>query len=153
MFGFWWSGWQDSNLRPPAPKAGAIPGYATPRKYSVLKCKYSVFKSTAKILFLKNSEVKDNFKAKGLQEAGEVLDIMRLDKEDEYGYNRYLDSLHLKASEIFSLQTEAEFKVEERKTFEIAKNAIIEGFDNDSIKKITKLAIEKIVELRSELKK
>ena len=26
------SGWQDSNLRPPAPKAGAIPGYATPRK-------------------------------------------------------------------------------------------------------------------------
>jgi hypothetical protein len=34
------SGWQDSNLRPPAPKAGAIPGYATPRKlkpYTKLK--------------------------------------------------------------------------------------------------------------------
>jgi len=30
------SGWQDSNLRPPAPKAGAIPDYATPRK---LDCK------------------------------------------------------------------------------------------------------------------
>lgn len=29
--GFFMSGWQDSNLRPPAPKAGAIPGYATPR--------------------------------------------------------------------------------------------------------------------------
>jgi formate--tetrahydrofolate ligase len=29
--GLFWSGWQDSNLRPPAPKAGAIPGYATPR--------------------------------------------------------------------------------------------------------------------------
>ena len=28
---FFRSGWQDSNLRPPAPKAGAIPGYATPR--------------------------------------------------------------------------------------------------------------------------
>ena len=27
------SGWQDSNLRPPAPKAGAIPGYATPRNW------------------------------------------------------------------------------------------------------------------------
>ena len=26
------SGWQDSNLRPPHPKCGAIPGYATPRK-------------------------------------------------------------------------------------------------------------------------
>ena len=29
------SGWQDSNLRPPAPKAGAIPGYATPRKNGI----------------------------------------------------------------------------------------------------------------------
>ena len=26
MAGFSWSGWQDSNLRPPAPKAGAITG-------------------------------------------------------------------------------------------------------------------------------
>jgi hypothetical protein len=33
--GFWWSGWQDSNLRPPAPKAGAITGlrYTPKRKY------------------------------------------------------------------------------------------------------------------------
>ena len=52
------------------------------------------------VYFLKNSEVKDNFKAKGLKEAGEVLDIMRLPTDDQYGYNRYLDSLHLKASEI-----------------------------------------------------
>jgi hypothetical protein len=29
--GFRLSGWQDSNLRPPHPKCGAIPGYATPR--------------------------------------------------------------------------------------------------------------------------
>jgi hypothetical protein len=27
------SGWQDSNLRPSAPKADAIPGYATPRSF------------------------------------------------------------------------------------------------------------------------
>ena len=27
------SGWQDSNLRPPHPKCGAIPGYATPRNF------------------------------------------------------------------------------------------------------------------------
>lgn len=27
------SGWQDLNLRPPAPKAGAIPSYATPRNF------------------------------------------------------------------------------------------------------------------------
>ncbi len=30
------SGWQDSNLRPPHPKCGAIPGYATPRTFLLL---------------------------------------------------------------------------------------------------------------------
>ena len=39
--GFWLinklSGRPDSNWRPPAPKAGAIPGYATPRKAIVVK--------------------------------------------------------------------------------------------------------------------
>ena len=107
------------------------------------------------IYFLKNSEVEDKFKAKGLREAGEVLDIMRLPKEEQYGYNRYLDSLHLKASEIFTLQTEAEFKVREderaKNNIEIAKNGIIEGFDNSTIHKITKLSIELIEELRNGL--
>jgi predicted transposase/invertase (TIGR01784 family) len=103
------------------------------------------------VYFLKNSEVKDNFKAKGLKEANDVLDIMRLDKEDQYGYNRYLDSLHLKASEIFSLQTEAEFKVRDEISIEIAKKAIIKGFDNETIAEITGLKIEKIQELRNEM--
>jgi len=102
------------------------------------------------IYFLKNSEVKDDFKAKGLKEANEVLDIMRLEKEDQYGYNRYLDSLHLKASEVFSLQSEAEFKAKDERSIEIAKNCIKEGFDNLTIHKITKLSIEKIQELRNE---
>ena len=103
------------------------------------------------VYFLKNSEVKDDFKAKGLKEANEVLDIMRLEKEDQYGYNRYLDSLHLKASEMFSLQTEAEFIGEERKTIEIAKKAILNKAENDFISAITGLTIEKIQELRNEM--
>ena len=92
------------------------------------------------VYFLKNSEVKDEFKAKGLKEAGEVLDIMRLPKDDEYGYNRYLDSLHLKASEIFTLQTEAEFKLKE----DIAKNGILEGLSNELLAKLTNLSITRI---------
>ena len=105
------------------------------------------------IYFLKNSEVKDDFKAKGLKEAGEVLDIMRLPKDDEYGYNRYLDSLHLKASEIFTLQTEAKFQERERERMDIAKNGIIKGYDNSIIADLTKLTFEQIDELRNELKK
>jgi hypothetical protein len=101
------------------------------------------------IYFLKNSEVKDSFIAKGLKEAGEVLDIMRLPTDDQYGYNRYLDSLHLKASEIFTLQTEAEFKVKE----EIAKKLITNGLENNIIANSTGLTEEIIEELRNELKK
>jgi predicted transposase/invertase (TIGR01784 family) len=107
------------------------------------------------IYFLKNSEVKDDFKAKGLKEAGEVLDIMRLTQSDQYGYNRYLDSLHLKASEAFSLQTEEEFKVREderiKNSIAIAKNLIINGVDNAIIALSTNLSVEKIEDLRKEI--
>lgn len=102
------------------------------------------------VYFLKNSEVKDDFKAKGLKEANDVLDIMKLPADDQYGYNRYLDSLHLKASEVFSLQSEAEFKVREDEKIEIAKTGIIEGISNELISKLTGLTIEKIQELRLE---
>jgi predicted transposase/invertase (TIGR01784 family) len=97
------------------------------------------------IYFLKNSEVKDHFKAKGLKEAGQVLDIMRLPKSDEYSYNRYLDSLRLKASELFTLQTEAELKLKD----EIAISGILEGLSNELLVKLTKLSIDRIIELRA----
>ncbi|MFY8188007.1 MAG: Rpn family recombination-promoting nuclease/putative transposase [Flavobacterium sp.] len=103
------------------------------------------------VYFLKNSEVKDEFKAKGLKEAGEVLDIMRLPKADQYGYNRYLDSLHLKASEIFSLQTEAEFKVKEERSIEIAKKSILKALDNQLISELTELSLATIEDLRKKM--
>ena len=98
------------------------------------------------VYFLKNSEVKDTFKAKGLKEANEVLDIMRLEKEDQYSYSKYLDSLHLKASEVFSLQTEAEYKIRE----ENAKNGILKGYNSQTISDLTGLTIEQIEKLRLE---
>ncbi len=105
------------------------------------------------VYFLKNSEVKDEFKAKGLAEAKEVLDIMRLDKEQQYGYNRYLDYLHYKASEILSLRLEAEDKVRQNRNIEIAKNAIIKGAEDSFIVDITGLTLGQIEEIRADLSK
>ena len=102
------------------------------------------------VYFLKNSEVKDEFKAKGLAEAKEVLDIMSLDKEQQYGYNRYLDYLHYKASEILSLRLVAEDKVRQDRNVEVAKNFIVMGLDNITIAKGTDLTVEQIENLRSE---
>jgi predicted transposase/invertase (TIGR01784 family) len=105
------------------------------------------------VYFLKNSEVKDEFKAKGLAEAKEVLDIMSLDKEQQYGYNRYLDYLHYKASEILSLRLVAEDKVRQDRNVEIAKNLMIKGSDDTFITDITGLTLGQIEEIRADLSK
>ncbi|MCU0445973.1 MAG: Rpn family recombination-promoting nuclease/putative transposase [Microscillaceae bacterium] len=102
------------------------------------------------IYFLKNSEVKDEFSAKGLAEAKEVLDIMRLDKEQQYGYNRYLDYLHLKASEALSLRVEAEEKIRKDKALEIAKKLLQSPLSAEDIANYTGLTIVQIEQLRNE---
>ena len=69
---------------------------------------------------------------------------MRLSKENQYSYNRYMDSLSVKASEIFSLQNEAEFKIKE----DIAIKLINKKMDNQFISDATGLSYERIEELR-----
>ena len=103
------------------------------------------------IYFLKNSEVKDEFKAKGLKEAGEVLDYMRLPQDDQFSYNRYLDYLHYKASEILSLKSEAEYRVRQNRNLEIAANAMKKGLADQVIADITGLTPEQIEEIRNNL--
>ena len=113
------------------------------------------------IYFLKNSEVKDEFKAKGLQQAGEVLDIMRLNEDDQYSYNRYMEYLSYKASEILTLKSEAEDKIREderkitskKKQIEFAKKLILKGFDNPTIADLTDLTTEEIEEVRDSMAK
>lgn len=102
------------------------------------------------VYFLKNSEVKDYFKAKGLAEAKEVLDVMRLDKEQQYRYNRYLDYLHVKASEALSLKFEAEEKVRQARNVEIAKKLIKRQLTNEEIAEDTGLTITQIEQLRDD---
>ncbi|MCS6796644.1 MAG: Rpn family recombination-promoting nuclease/putative transposase [Raineya sp.] len=96
------------------------------------------------IYFLKNSEVRDDFRAKGLKEAREALDIMRLDKENQYHYNRYLDYLHWKASEALNVELEAQEKLK----IEIVKNLIQLGSDDEFIAKATNLPLSQVQEIR-----
>ncbi len=105
------------------------------------------------VYFLKNSEVKDEFNAKGLKEAGDVLDIMRLAPDDQYSYNRYLDYLHYKASELLSLRLEAEARVREEEKIAFARNAVLEGLGDEMIAKLTKLGLNRIKEIRAALGK
>jgi predicted transposase/invertase (TIGR01784 family) len=50
------------------------------------------------IFFLKNEEIKEDFSAKGLIEAKEKLDLMKLPAEQRKAYEIYQDDLHYQAS-------------------------------------------------------
>ena len=54
------------------------------------------------IYFLKNEEIKDEFKAKGIQKAKESFSILRMSAEELIAYNRYQDGLRYEASLIES---------------------------------------------------
>ena len=54
------------------------------------------------IFFLKNEEIKDSFTARGLKEAKQRLDIMKLSAVERRAYERYADELHYQASMVES---------------------------------------------------
>ncbi len=57
------------------------------------------------IFFLKNEEIKDNFSAKGLSEAKQKLDILKLSKAEREIYEAYQFELHYQASMFLSTYT------------------------------------------------
>ena len=58
------------------------------------------------IYFLKNEEIEDKFKAKGLHEAKESLDVMKLDEKARAVYKRREDNQRYKESVLFTAEYE-----------------------------------------------
>jgi len=94
--------------------------------------------------FLKNSEVKDGFKAKGLDKAKEKLQYESLTEEEKKMYDRFQENRRIENSVTYTA------KQEEKRN--IAKAAILEGFDDAIISKLTGLTLEQIEQLRTEKK-
>lgn len=57
------------------------------------------------IYFLKNEEIKDSFNARGLKEAKQELDILKLPETERQAYEQYQDDLHYQASMFESTYT------------------------------------------------
>jgi predicted transposase/invertase (TIGR01784 family) len=97
------------------------------------------------IYFLKNEDVKDDFKAKGLAKAKEVLDYLKYPEEERLEYERYKESLHYQASMYETnytaaiMQGKKEGKIEGKieRDLEIAKAMLAKGFDVKTIIEIT----------------
>lgn len=118
-------------------------------KYFILKV--NNFNDIAKdtfdewVYFLKNSEVKDTFVAKGLDKAKEKLRYENLSDEDKKMYDRFQENRRIEMSVEYTSKLEAK----QEKAVEIAKNAIKKGSDNEFIADITGLSVEQIEQLRS----
>jgi predicted transposase/invertase (TIGR01784 family) len=103
------------------------------------------------IYFFKNEEIKDDFKAKGIQEAKKELDIMKMPEEERQDYEEYLESLRYQASMYESSYKVGEMKGrkegEKDKAIEIAKKALAKGNSIEFISEITGLSKEEIEKL------
>ena len=106
------------------------------------------------IYFLKNEEVKESFKAKGLTKAKEVLDYLKCSDEEKREYEYYKESLHYQASMYEStfvvgkMEGKLEGKIEGKmeRDLEIAKAMLQKDFDIKTIIEITGLTEEMILQ-------
>ena len=100
------------------------------------------------IYFLKNEEIKENFKAKGLIKAKQELDILKLPEQERLAYEKYQDDLHYQASMIESSYTIGMLK-EKR---EISVNLLKAGLlDVQTIAAMTGLTLEEVEVLQREI--
>jgi predicted transposase/invertase (TIGR01784 family) len=99
------------------------------------------------IYFFKNAEIKADFSAKGLKEASERLDEMKLNEKDAKEYKRYLKGLRDIASEQHTKMADAQDlikKGEENKEIEIVTRLNSKGLSPEEISDLTGLAIKRI---------
>ena len=76
------------------------------------------------IYYLKNDEIKDNFKAKGIAKAKELLVADKLSDEEYRQYDRYLENLRYKASMLLSMKFDAEWELRADIAREMKKNGV-----------------------------
>ena len=115
------------------------------------------------IYFLKNSEIKDEFTAQGLEQAREVLAEVKMTPEERKAYMAYQKRLRDIASENFTRQIDLKIALDEKydqglekgieqgkseRNVEIAKKSIEKGLDDQTISTITGLTVEAIKQLR-----
>jgi len=109
------------------------------------------------IYFFKNSEIKDEFRAKGLVEAREKLKTISMTPKQLTEYQRYLEILSSNASIAETIAWEIEWEKQKaenalkQQKIEIAKEGILQGLTNELINILTKLPIDEIEKLRNEL--
>lgn len=102
------------------------------------------------IYFLKNAEIKPSFSAKGLKEANEKLDTMKLPEKERVAYDKYLLHMMSIASRNHTIEIEAKEiikKAHEEKEIEFILEMEKEGLSVSTIAKIAKRTEQEIQQI------
>ena len=102
------------------------------------------------IYFLKNAEIKPTFSAKGLKEASEKLDTMKLPEKERVAYDKYLLHLMSIASRNHTIEIEAKEiikKAKEEERIEVILEMHKDGVPAKTIAKYLKTSEEQIVQI------
>lgn len=109
------------------------------------------------IYFLKNSQIKSDFNAKGIQSAAKKLDVLRLNEQERRGYESYQKDLHQEASmtrqheiiekEKSEARKEARKQGREEGIIEVAKKLLTLNIPIEQISLSTGLSIEELKQL------
>lgn len=94
------------------------------------------------IYFLKNSEIKDEFKAKGIHKASEELDILKLSKEERREYERYIDDKRVAESSIKTSWLEGHDKGVEKGKIQVALRLIAKGMSAEEAAEVAGVSVE-----------
>ncbi|MBK8565761.1 MAG: Rpn family recombination-promoting nuclease/putative transposase [Saprospiraceae bacterium] len=102
------------------------------------------------IYFLKNAEIKPSFSAKGLKEANEKLDTMKLPEKERVAYDKYLLHLMSIASRNHTIEIEAKEIIKKAKEEEKIESVLGLQSNNvpvEIIAKSLKISEEKVLEI------
>lgn len=103
------------------------------------------------VYFLKNERIEEGFKARGLKEAGEMLDILKMDEKERVAYDRYCERLRYEASMYESTYITGREEGASKKAHSSAEIMIKNGENDEKIVLYTSLPIEQVKELRKGL--
>ena len=103
------------------------------------------------VYFLKNSEVKDNFKAKGLDKAKEKMRYEGLSEKEKKMYARFQENRRIEMSVQYTAKVESKDEGKQEKAIEIAKRMILANLNDELIAQMTDLPLDQIAQLRNEM--
>jgi len=99
------------------------------------------------IYYFKNNEIREEFTAKGINQAKELWRVDKLTPEEKLSYADHIKNLRNEASRLWTLKIDAEDRVKKERSVEIARELLKNGASIELIIKSTGLTKEEIESL------